>query len=108
MIFWYKNKNDAKYTKDENNNLIVNYITFEEGEYSYIYIEGKGFVGVNLGDDQIPKTKDDRNEFNAKYYSDYNLKFYINYNNGDNETLEIANYQTLFGKDYYVILRPSS
>ena len=44
-----------KYTKNTNNNLIVNYFTYEEGEYSYIYIEGKGFVGVKLGDDGISK-----------------------------------------------------
>ena len=101
------NKNGVKYIKDKNNSLIPNYITYEEGEYSYIYIEGKGFIGVNLGDDGIPNTKDDRNEFNAKYYSDNNLELYIDSNNPDNETLEIVNFQTLFGKDYYVILRPS-
>ena len=96
------------YKIDANNNLIIlNNVTYEEGEYSFIYIDGKGFVGINLGEDGIPNTKDDRNEFNSKYYSEYNLKFYINYNNGDNETLEMVNYQTLFGKDYYVILRPS-
>ena len=106
-ILIYKNKNDATYSRDKNNNLIINYVTYEEGEYSYIYIEGKGFVGVNLGDDKIPNTKDDRNEFNAKYYSDNKLELYILYNNPDSETLENANYQTLFGKDYYVILRPS-
>ena len=106
-ILIYKNKNDATYSKDKNNNLILNYVTYEEGEYSYIYIEGKGFVGVNLGDDGIPNTKDDRNEFNAKYYSDNKLELYILYNNPDSEILENANYQTLFGKDYYVILRPS-
>ena len=106
-ILIYKNKNDATYSRDENNNLRFNYVTYEEGEYAFIYIEGKGFVGVNLGDDGIPNTKDDRNEFNAKYYSDNNLTLYINYNNPDNEKLELANYQTLFGKDYYVILRPS-
>ena len=106
-ILIYKNKNDATYSKDKNNNLILNYVTYEEGEYCYIFIEGKGFVGVNLGDDGLPNTKDDRNEFNAKYYSDNNLELYILYNNPDIETLENANYQTLFGKDYYVILRPS-
>ena len=106
-ILIYKNKNDATYNKDKNNNLIINYVTYEEGEYSYIYIEGKGFVGVNLGDDGIPNTKDDRNEFNANYDSYNKLELYILYNNPDSETLENANYQTLFGKDYYVILRPS-
>ena len=53
-------------------------------------------------------TKDDRNEFNAKYYKDNNLELYVSPpDNTTEEMLEIANLQTLFGKDYYVILRPS-
>ena len=47
------------------------------------------------------------NEFNSKYYSDNNLRLYIAFNNPNNEILEIVNFQTLFGKDYFVILRPS-
>ena len=95
------------YDYDENKNIINKYITYEEGEYAYIYIEGKGFVGTNLGKDGIKNTKDDRNEFNAKYYKDYNLVLYQNLNNATEEELEIANLQTLLGKNYYVILRPS-
>ena len=68
----------------------------------------KGFVGVNLGDDGKKNTKDDRNEFNAKYYKDNNFVLYVYAPaNTTDELLEIANLQTLFGKDYYVILRPS-
>ena len=105
-ILIYKNNND-KYYYSDNNKLKYENITFEEGEYSYIYIEGKGFVGVNLGDDGKKNTKDDRNEFNAKYYKNNNLSLYLRIQNVTEELLEIANYQTLFGKDYYAILRPS-
>ena len=87
--------------------MIKKNITFEEGEYVYIYIEGKGFVGVNLGEDKIPNTQDDRNEFNYNYYINNGLELYPLSINPGNKELEIANLQTLFGKDYYVILRPS-
>ena len=105
-ILIYKNKDDIIY-KVDNNTLITNYITYEDGEYAYIYIEGKGFVGVNIGDDGIENTKDDRNEFNANYYKINNLTLYQYAVNTSDELLEIVNMQTLFGKDYYAILRPS-
>ena len=108
-ILLYLNREDVAYSVDETNNkLIKTYYTYEEGEYAYIYIENKRFVGVNLGDDGKKNTKDDRNEFNAKYYKDNNLELYVSPpDNTTEEMLEIANLQTLFGKDYYVILRPS-
>ena len=106
-ILIYTNYNDTEYTLSENT-LYKNNITYEEGEYSYIFIEGKGFVGVNYGDKGIPNTIYNRNEFNAKYYTNNQLELYIqNKDPVSDEFLEIANYQTLFGKDYYVILRPS-
>ena len=105
-ILIYKNDNDVIY-KYANNVLTKTPVTYESGEYAYIYIEGKGFVGVNLGNDGIAGTQDDRNEFNAKYYSDNNLFVYSNTEETDESILEFANYQTLLGKDYYVILRPS-
>ena len=52
-------------------------------------------------------TKDDRNEFNPKYYKNNNLSLYLDIQNFTEELLETANYQTLFAKDYYTILRPS-
>ena len=106
-ILIYKNNQDISYTVNKNNKFIENIITYEEGEYAYIYIEGKGFVGVNIGDDGKVNTKDDRNEFNAKYYKDNKLELYPLSENSTNKTLEDVNMQTLFGKDYYVILRPS-
>ena len=106
-ILLYINRNDVIYSV-KNNKLVAQYITYEEGEYAYIFIENKGFVGVNLGDDRKKNTKDDRNEFNSKYYTDNNLTVCLNPpENITDELLEIYNYQTLFGKDYYVILRPS-
>ena len=105
-ILIYKNHNDATYSV-KNNELIEKKITFENGEYVYIYIEGKGFVGVNLGDDKKTDTKDDRNEFNYNYYIKNGLELYPNSSIPSNKELEIANLQSLFGKDYYVILRPS-
>jgi len=48
-ILIYKNNQDISYTVNKTNELIKNDITYEEGEYAYVYIEGKGFVGVNIG-----------------------------------------------------------
>jgi len=106
-ILIYKNHNDAVYNVVKGNKLNKTYITYENGEYAYIYIEGKGFIGYNLGDDGKENTKDDRNEFNAKYYTDNNLNLYPKSTNPTKEELENANIQSLFSKDYYVILRPS-
>ena len=106
-ILLYINTKDFIYSYDENKNIVKNYITYEDGEYAYIYIEGKGFVGTNLGNDGIKNTADDRNEFNARYYNDNNLVLYANIKNPTEELLEMANLQTLLGKNYYVILRPS-
>ena len=75
-ILIYKNHNDVVYRFGKDKKLNKTYITYENGEYSYIYIEGKGFIGINLGDDGKENTKDDRNEFNAKYYTDNNLELY--------------------------------
>ena len=91
--------------KDDNNSNDTT--TKEHGQYVYIFIEGKGFVGKNLGKDNTANTNDDRNEFTAKYYEDNGLNVYSNTNVTDEDILEYANYQTLFGKDRYVILRPS-
>ena len=105
-ILIYKNSNDSTYLLQNNKAVKLN-ITYEDGEYFFIYIEGKGFVGVNYGNDGIPNTKDDRNDFTAKYYKDNNLVLLNNVENPSDEILELANLQTLLTKDYYVILRPS-
>jgi len=44
-ILIYKNNNDAVYNVVKGNKLNKTYITYENGEFAYIYIEGKGFVG---------------------------------------------------------------
>ena len=105
-ILIYLNRNDATY-RVEKNKLIKTYNTYEEGEYAYIYIENRGFIGVNFGDEGKKDTKTVRNEFNAKYYKDNNLTLYVYAENTTDDLLEVANLQTLFGKDYYIILRPS-
>ena len=106
-ILIYTNYHDIEYTL-QNGILDKKNITNENGEYAYIYIEGKGFIGVNFGDDGIPNTLDDRNEFNAKYYKDNNLTLYFSTTGNVSEKFfEIDNLQTLFMKDYYAILRPS-
>ena len=105
-ILFYINRNDIVYSV-EDGKLIKNYITYENGEYAYIYIEGQGFVGINFGDDRIPNTTDDRNEFTAKYYKHNDLKIFENCKNLTDELSEIGNLQTLIGKDYFVIFRPS-
>ena len=105
-ILIYRNSNDSTYSI-QNNKAVKWNITYEDGEYYFVYIEGKGFVGVNYGNDGIPNTEDDRNEFTAKYYIDNKLKLLNNEENPSEEILEIANLQTLLAKDYYAILRPS-
>jgi hypothetical protein len=50
-ILIYTNTNDKKYEVEANtHNTKENIITYEDGEYAYIYVDGK-FVGVNLGND---------------------------------------------------------
>ena len=105
-ILIYINNNDIIYSVDKDKKLVKQYITYENGEYSYIFIEGQGFIGVNLGTEKNNYI-DKRNEFNAKYYRDNNINIIKPLKNNSNEFLEMVNLQTLFGKDYYVILRPS-
>ena len=111
-ILIYTNSNDTIYQFDKKANKIKKTIsiTNEDGEYAYIYIDGKGFVGVNYENDENRK----RNEFTPKYYYENNLPLFQNDSAGYSRTYkngtyndEIGNLQTLFGKDYYVILRPS-
>lgn len=87
LIYYIKN---SKYTK-------------EDGLYAYIYIDGK-FIGINGSGSAI------RNEFTHNYYSNGYDKLYEGYNKLTTENkekvLEYANYQTLYDKDYYIILRP--
>lgn len=107
-ILIYTNKNDVKYSLS-GHDTVETYITYEDGEYAYIYIDGK-FVGVNLGKDGIEGTNDDRNEFTNQYYDDNNLLGYTKTSTTSeltDEFKEFLQYQTLFGKDTYVILRPS-
>ena len=105
-ILIYINNNDIIYSVDKDKKLVKQYITYENGEYSYIFIEGQGFVGVNLGTEKSNYI-DKRNEFNSKYYKDNNINIIKRLKNNSDEFLEMVNLQTLFGKDYYVILRPS-
>lgn len=103
-ILIYTNSNDV-YFKKINGVDTPFTVTYENGEYAYIYIEGKGFVGVNYGNDGVSGGQDDRNEFVPQYYNDNELALYTKKSN--EEFLKFANYQTLLAKDYYVILRPS-
>ena len=120
-ILIYLNSNDVNYSL-KNNAIVTTKVTNEDGEYAYIFIKGIGFVGVNLGNDNKEGTLDDRNEFNASYYKNNNLTLVSESQITDNDFFEysdfqklstkeniidFSNYQTLFGKDYYVILRPS-
>ena len=111
-ILIYKNSNDIKYSW-KNKKVIPTVNTYENEEYAYIYIDGK-FVGINLGNDEIEWTDDDRNEFTNQYYLDKHLSWYTiegSTSSGiiemDGESVEFLQYQSLFWKDAYVILRPS-
>jgi len=111
-IYNYNRRADTVYEENFKTGDILVYIngddntTYENGEYAYIYIENQGFVGTNLGDN-IDDEQDNRDEFNVKYYKDNNLTLYTDENEEDPNFLSFINYQTLLGKDYYVILRPA-
>lgn len=91
-----------------------NDFTYESGLYAYIYINGK-FVGVNYPDSIAM-----RNEFSPTYHTyEYwkNLGFskYLtvkdslyktNWTDTTSFEKKFINYQSLYGKDNYVILRP--
>ena len=108
-ILIYINKNDVTYKYNEKTKKMTKTkVTYENGEYAFIFIEGKGFVGINYGDDGKKGTEDDRNEFTENYYTKNKLSLFSRNSNSLMSLLgEYANLQTLYGKDYYVILRPS-
>lgn len=108
--------------------VVDKYIINERGIYAYIFLtdnNGKGkFVGINT---QGGSTLWTRNEFTYNYYdsdSQTNQKYkdlYFSGNDNSNgissiskisplenlsEVLEFLNYQSLFDKNYYLILRP--
>lgn len=73
--------------------------TNEDGLYAYIYIDGK-FVGNNY--DGLNK----RDLYTFDYYEESERKTKLYDGEQTIDMLTYANYQSLFGKDYYVILRP--
>lgn len=86
--------------------------TKEKGLYAYIYLNGK-FIGKNGSGDTV------RNEFTYNYYPNNSLSIlshlYAGYTSDkllslseeeQDEILKYVNYQTLYDKDNYVILRP--
>ena len=74
--------------------------TNEDGLYAFIYINGS-FVGVNYSG-----TTKERNEFTSEYYDKNKLDKATNLYNGSSSYYEYANYQSILGKDEYLILRP--
>ena len=88
----YNTPNSDRYTK-------------ENGLYAYIYIDGK-FVGRNYSGNV-----NERNEFTYNYYTDLSKLYVWSKTSNDKleanpELLEFFNYETLYEKDYFVILRP--
>ena len=86
--------------------------TKENGLYAYIYLNGK-FVGINGSGTTA------RNEFTYDYYNEkslaINTHLYKGYTNSQlklysdevqDKVLTFVNYQTLYDKDNYVVLRP--
>lgn len=82
--------------------------TKESGLYAYVYIDGK-FVGNNYSGEE-----NERNEFTWNYYNDKGIDIKDHLYSGyikipeeeKDKELSFINYQTLYDKDYYVILRP--
>ena len=83
------------YYVDKANTKTALRYTNENGIYAYIFIDDK-FVGINHSGTTA------RNEFTDDYYTDKANNLY----DGSKTFYSYANYQTLFGKDSYVILRP--
>ena len=74
--------------------------TNENGLYAFIYLDGC-FVGLNhVG------VGAERTTFSKGYYTHNKLSLEKNLYTGSATHYDYANYQTLFGKDSYVILRP--
>ena len=75
--------------------------TYENGYYAFIYLDGK-FIGRN------GNGSSNRNEFTHHYYYINNLEIpsHLYSGNISSDYYSYFNYQTLFGKDYYVIFRP--
>ena len=86
------------YNRDNTNNNSK--FTKENGLYAYIYLNGY-FVGINHKE----KTTQ-RNKFTKEYYSDNNLAYDKYLYTGNKAYYDYANYQSIMGKDSYVILRP--
>ena len=77
--------------------------SYEDGLYAYIYIDG-AFVGINNTGNK------NRDAFTPAYYEKYSdLKWYVFQSRSDlpDNALSFINYQTLYNKYYYVILRPA-
>ena len=107
-VLVYSNSKDFTYQNTSGKNPAKRtYITRENGVYAYVFIEGRGFVGINFGADGAAGTRDDRHEFSPAYYTDNDFPLYSNPYENDEALLKFANYQTLFGKDCFVVLRPS-
>ena len=107
-VLIYLNHDDVTCEYDKNTDVLTkSAVTGENGEYAYLYLEGRGFVGVNYGADGVAGTADDRNEFSPRYYAENGYSVYSDLDETDETVLRFSNYQTLFGKDCYVILRPS-
>ena len=87
------------YYDGENADASLNF-TKENGLYAYIFLNGS-FVGIN---NKGKKTQ--RNTFTKEYYSDNNLAYDKYLYTGNKAYYDYANYQTIMGKDSYVILRP--
>lgn len=100
-ILIYYNSNDFI---DGDNTDSANRISYEDGLYAYIYLDGK-FVGVN------GSSYKQRNEFTTKYYLEDHtgLSWYSAQRLSDcsQNSLNVSLLQSLYGKYYYVILRPA-
>ncbi len=96
-ILIYENRNDL--------------VTEENGIYSYIYLDGV-FRGFNyFGDDELFVKKVEGNpdgHYNAGYYQECKATSDGYPDCGQNDMLDrFGDLPKLFGKDFYVILRPS-
>jgi len=107
----YPNKaKNINYQDFKNGDILIYYVDqivdknevtlkYEKGLYAYIYINGV-FKGVNNNSKK-------RDEYTYQFYKDKNVEIFANKPAVlTEEDYKIGNYQLLFDKSYYVILRP--
>ena len=98
--------NNSKYQGYEIDHVEQSELGREENKKTFINNNTVIKVYYKTKSGTIP-TSIERNTFDSTYYTQNNISVYSTVSEAQYGIEEYGNYQTLFGKDYYVILRPS-